>query len=109
MAQRVQVFLEDDIDGTTADETVRFGMDGVDYEIDLSEDNAEKLREAFAPWVGHARKVLKQRRSAGPPASSAKSGTPTDIRAWAQAKGMEVSSRGRVPAHIRDAYEASTR
>lgn len=106
MAQRVQVILEDDIDGTSADETIRFALDGVDYEIDLSNDNADKLREAMALWVGHARKVSKRRGGSG---SSAKSGSPTDIRNWARANGMEVNSRGRVPAHVREAYEAATR
>lgn len=106
MAQRVQVILEDDIDGTSANETIRFGIDGVDYEIDLSDTNADKLRDALAPWVGHARKVTKRR---GGSAGSAKSGNPTDIRNWARANGMEVNSRGRVPAHVREAYEAATR
>jgi hypothetical protein len=106
MAQRVQVILEDDVDGTSADETIRFAIDGVDYEIDLSDTNADKLREAFAPWVGHARKVSKRRAAAS---TGAKSGSPTDIRNWARANGMEVNSRGRVPAHVREAYEAATR
>lgn len=111
MAQRVQVILEDDIDGTTADETVRFGIDGVDYEIDLSAENADKLRDSIAPWVGHARKLSKRRGSSsgGSAGSSAKSSSPTDIRSWARANGMEVSDRGRVPAHIREAYEAANR
>lgn len=106
MAQRVQVILEDDLDGSTADETVRFGLDGVDYEIDLSTDNAEKIRADLAQWVGHARRLGKSR--AGGSASK-KSGSPTEIRAWAQANGMDVSSRGRVPAHVREAFEAANR
>lgn len=107
MAQRVQVILEDDIDGTSADETIRFGLDGVDYEIDLSDTNAHKLRDALAPWLGHARRVSKRR--GGGSGSAAKSGSPTDIRNWARANGMEVNSRGRVPAHVREAYEAASR
>ncbi|WP_432558662.1 histone-like nucleoid-structuring protein Lsr2 [Granulicoccus sp. GXG6511] len=110
MAQRVQIILEDDIDGTTADETVRFGLDGVDYEIDLSIENAEKLRDAMAQWVGHARKVSRGRGTATGRRSSSGGGTsPTEIRAWAQANGLEVSSRGRVPAHVREAFEAAQR
>ena len=104
MAQRVQVILEDDVDGSVAEETIRFSLDGVDYEIDLSTDNAEKFRDSIAPWVGHARRVGRRRNAA---AATAKAGSPTDIRAWAQANGMEVNSRGRVPTHIREAYEAS--
>src|SRR5262245_50504141 len=57
MAQKVQVILVDDIDGGEAEESVSFAIDGVNYEIDLSESNAVALREALAPWVGHARRV----------------------------------------------------
>lgn len=107
MAQRVQIILEDDLDGSQADETVRFGLDGVDYEIDLSTDNAEKLREVLAEWVGHARKTSRGR---GPAASKKSSGaTPTDIREWAKANGHEVNTRGRVPTHIKELYEAAQR
>ena len=102
MAQRVQIILEDDYDGGEADETVAFGLDGSDYEIDLSSDNATKLRDALAPWVANARKTggRRARRSgrvtAGPGSA--------EIRAWAQENGMPVSARGRVPAEIREAY-----
>lgn len=105
MAQRVQVILEDDVDGGPAEETVRFGLDGVEYEIDLSADNAEKLRDGLAQWVGHARRMARGRASG----AAKKAGSPTEIRAWAQANGMEVSSRGRVPANVREAYEAALR
>lgn len=107
MAQRIQVILEDDLDGSTADETVRFGLDGVDYEIDLSTENAEKLREAMAQWVGHGRKVPRGR---GPGSRGRSSGSsPTEIREWAKANGLEVNTRGRVPTHIKEAYEAAQR
>lgn len=106
MAQRVQVILEDDYDGSAADETVTFGLDGVEYEIDLSAKNAEDLREALAPWVGHARRVGGRRKRGGRPAVSADGTSSTsEIRAWALAQGYDVSSRGRVSADIREAYE----
>src|SRR4051794_19239453 len=57
MAQKVQVILVDDVDGGEAAETVSFALDGVSYEVDLSEKNASALRDALAPWVGHARRV----------------------------------------------------
>src|SRR4051812_50119181 len=57
MAQKVQVILVDDVDGGEASETVSFSLDGVSYEIDVSESNAGALRDALAPWVGHARRV----------------------------------------------------
>src|SRR4029453_5564288 len=57
MAQRVQIILEDDYDGGSADETVSFALDGAEYEIDLSSKNATGLREALAPWVSHAQRL----------------------------------------------------
>lgn len=103
MAQRTQIVLEDDVDGGAADVTITFALDGTNYEIDLSEANADKLRAAFAPWVGHARKV---RPKTGRAASRGR-GSATDIRRWAREQGMTVSDRGRVSAEIRAAYEAA--
>lgn len=102
MAQRVQIVLEDDIDGGEAVETIRFSLDGVDYEIDLSADNARKLRDDFAPWVGHARKV--SRGSGARTQRKARVGAGA-VRDWARANGYEVSDRGRVPADVRAAYD----
>lgn len=102
MAQRVQIVLEDDYDGGTADETVTFALDGAEYEIDLSGENATKLRDELAPWIGHARKTGGRRRRAAKPASPTST---SEIRAWAQANGHEVSSRGRVSSEVREAYE----
>ena len=65
MAQRVQVVLEDDVDGGEASETGLFGLDGVTYEIDLNDDNAGKLRDALATWVGHARRSGGRKSSGG--------------------------------------------
>jgi len=111
MAQRVQVILEDDLDGSEADETVVFGLDGAEYEVDLSTDNAQGLRDALAPWVAVGRRTGGRRKratasaSASRPAQSSSGKSTGDIRAWAQENGYEVSSRGRVSAEIRDAYE----
>jgi hypothetical protein len=110
MAQRVQVVYEDDLDGGPADDTVQFGLDGVEYEIDLSTANYEKLRDAMAPWVAVARRTGGRRKrtttGAAPKAASSGGDTNTsDIRAWAQETGLEVSSRGRISAEVRDAYE----
>ncbi len=71
MARKVQVLLEDDIDGTPGAETVVFSLDGKSYEIDLSEKNAEKLREAFAPWIGAGRRVSSPGRDRDPSAAGA--------------------------------------
>ena len=102
MAQRVQIILEDDYDGGTAEETVSFALDGAEYEIDLSSKNATGLREALAPWVARARKTGGRRKRA---AKAAGSSSTSDIRAWALSQGLDVSSRGRVSADVRDAYE----
>ena len=103
MAQRVQIVLEDDFDGGEAAETVTFALDGAEYEIDLSAKNAADLRDALAPWVSHARKTGGRRRRAA--ARSTGSSSTSEIRAWAVANGMDVSSRGRVSAQVREAYE----
>jgi Lsr2 len=108
MAQKVTVELEEDLDGGPAEETVRFGIDGADYEIDLSTKNAAALRRKLAPFIGHARKAGRgPRRRPGRTASSReRSG---GIRAWAKDQGIAVSERGRIPASVVEQYEAATR
>jgi Lsr2 len=107
MAQRVTVELEDDLDGGPADQTLRFGLGGMDYEIDLSKKNASKFRRQIAPYIEHARKAGRgQRRQPGRTASSReRSG---DIRAWAKDQGIPVSERGRIPASVVQQYQAAT-
>src|SRR6478752_5219343 len=112
MAQRVNVVLVDDIDGSDADECVTFALDGVDYEIDLSEKHAGELRKALSLYVGHARRVGGRRKSGrrpSAPASSAANGEPSaaDIRTWARENGWDVPERGRVSAEVREAYAAA--
>lgn len=108
MAQRVEVVLVDDLDGAPADETVQFGLDGVSYEIDLTSGNAQALRDAVAPYLGHARRVG-GRRSGGRKASApASRGTQSaSIREWAREQGLPVNERGRIPADIVARYEAA--
>lgn len=107
MAQKVQVVLVDDIDGGTADETVSFALDGVSYEIDLTSDNAAKLRDDLASWVGHARRVGGRTRAGGARRGSrSSSGKNTEIREWARANGYSVSDRGRIPAEVKAAFDA---
>ena len=107
MAQRVHIVLEDDLDGNVADETVTFGLDGVNYEIDLSRKNATKLRDALALYVGSGRRA--SGRAGRKPARGRAATGPSalEIREWARAQGYEVSDRGRVPADVRAAYEAA--
>lgn len=106
MAQKVQVVLLDDLDGGTADETVSFALDGVSYEIDLSAANATALREAFASWVGHARRVGGRGRTGRRTgAARTSSGESAQIREWAKANGYKVNDRGRIPAEVKEAYD----
>lgn len=108
MAQKVQVLLVDDVDGGSADETVTFGLDGVTYEIDLTTENAAKLRDGLATWVGHARKVSGRAsaRSAAPARARApRSSDAQEIREWAKANGFHVSERGRISAEVKKAYD----
>jgi Lsr2 len=107
MAQKITVALEDDLDGGPADETVRFGIGGTEYEIDLSKRNAATFRRKLAPFVEHARKAGRgARRRPGRTASSRERSA--DIRAWAKDQGIAVSERGRIPASVVEQYEATT-
>ncbi len=111
MAQKVNIVLIDDIDQTDAEETVTFGLDGKEYAIDLNAKNASALRDALAPYVGHARPVSggSRRRSPGSSTKSAAGGgtAASEIRAWARDNGFDVPERGRVSAEVRDAYAAA--
>lgn len=108
MAQRVSIQLVDDLDESLpATETVVFGVDGSSYEIDLSEANAARLREALAPYVGVARKVSATTRRSSSRGSTAGGPSTSDVRDWARSNGYEVSDRGRVSAEVRRAYDAA--
>src|SRR5262245_19381399 len=104
MAQKVQITLVDDLDGSDAEETVTFGLDGATYEIDLNSKNAAKLRAALSTYVGNARKVGGRRTTRR---SSAAGPSAAEIREWARASGFEVPDRGRVSAEVRQAYDAA--
>jgi hypothetical protein len=113
MAQKVTVSLVDDLDGSEAEETVEFGLDGASYQIDLSEDNAERLRDALAEYVDHARRSGGRKRGATRPAPGRPARPATAdreqnqaIRAWARKQGMKVSDRGRIPSEVIDAYNS---
>jgi hypothetical protein len=115
MAQKIQVLLVDDMDGGTASETVTFGLDGSSYEIDLSKENATRLRNVLAEYVGHARKTGRgaARNGASPARGSARGPARADreqtqaIREWAKKNGFQVKPRGRVPANVIEAYNSA--
>lgn len=115
MAQKVLVQFVDDLDGTESEEieTLSFGLDGVQYEIDLGAENSARLRESVAPYIDSARRVSGRlkRGTATKTSSSAKTGSSVDreqtraIRDWARQQGHELSDRGRIPGHIIQAFE----
>ena len=107
MAKRVTESLIDDIDGSEATSTVRFGVDGTEYEIDLSDENAEEFHEVMAPYISAARRVGGGRQSRGSGRSASRSADsngsspdPKEVRAWAESNGIEVSKRGRIPSSL---------
>jgi hypothetical protein len=114
MAQKVQVMLvcdlhDDEVEGA---ETVAFGLDGSSYEIDVCEQHAADLRDAFAPYVGAARRagrapVAQAQRRAGRGRATGDKQRVQEIREWARANGHTVSERGRLSAAVIEAYEAA--
>jgi hypothetical protein len=110
MVQRMITERFDDLDGSPAVETVRFGYAGREYEIDLSEEHASQLDELLAPYLEHARKVdgVKPRRVRR--AEGEKQRRPEELRAirqWAREQGLQVSDRGRIAADIVAKYDAA--
>lgn len=116
MATMTTVTLVDDLDGSEASESVSFALDGASYEIDLSDSNAEKLRDALAGYVASARRVDGGRRGPGRPRTARAAKTrgartapdreqTAAIREWARANGHEVSERGRLSASVLAAFE----
>ena len=113
VARREVVVLEDDLEGGSADETVKFSLDGVQYEIDLTAKNAARLRESFADFIAHGRRVGRGGVVVGGRAAARARGSAAAdreqnkaIRAWAKRKGRNISDRGRIPQEIVDEYNA---
>jgi hypothetical protein len=104
VAQQIQTLFVDDIDGSEAEGTVRFGLDGAGYEIDLSVKHSEELHKALAPFVAHARKVGGTRRVARGGRRNASAIDTHKVREWAREQGIEIKERGRVPAGIVEKY-----
>ncbi len=113
MAKQVITLLTDDLDGGEADRTVEFGLDGVNYTIDLSEKNAGKLRKALDPYLSSAARIGRSgtvspaaRRSAPVSTGRASRDQNQAIREWANKNGHPVSERGRIPSHIVEAFNS---
>ncbi len=108
MARRVEFQLVDDIDGSDAAETVMFGVDGVDYIIDVNAQNAERLRTDLAAYVlGGRRTSGRRRRRRHRGGDGDGRGRLREVRGWARAQGLTVSDRGRVAKTVQDAYDAA--
>ena len=107
MAQKVNIVLVDDLDGSEATETVSFGLDGTSYEIDLNDKNAAKLRDVLSGYVGHGRKVGSAPRRGRKAAASTGGPSAREIRDWARSNGHDVPDRGRVSAEVREAFAAA--
>jgi Lsr2 len=110
VAQKIQTLLIDDIDGGTAEGTVRFGLDGTEYEIDLNADHAQALRDAVARYVKAARRVggAARRPTRSGRRASASGLNTTEVREWAKAQGIEVKDRGRIPAELVVKFKSAT-
>jgi hypothetical protein len=102
MATKVLTTLQDDIDGSDATQTIRFALDGIEYEIDVSDRNANRLRNSLGDFIAHGRRVSGRsaRNSAGRVDIKA-------VRKWAEANGIDVSRRGRIPAEIVERYKTA--
>jgi hypothetical protein len=110
VAQQIQTIFIDDLDGGDADGTVRFGLDGTEYEIDLNAGHAQALRDALAPYVRAARRAggAARRPARGGRRAPGSGLSAAGVREWAKAQGIEVKDRGRVPADLAARFRAAT-
>jgi hypothetical protein len=104
VASRTITLLQDDIDGSDATQTVRFAIDGTEYEIDLSERNANRFRESIAEFVGHARKVSGRRGRKAASLVGADMSKAGQMREWLMEHGYDVSERGRLSDWLQQVY-----
>jgi hypothetical protein len=109
VAQKVQTLFVDDLDGSDAEGTVRFGLDGTDYEIDLNAEHARALRDALAHYISAGRRAsgAVRRPARGGRKAAANGVNSTEVRDWAKAQGIEVKDRGRVPAELVVKFKAA--
>jgi len=110
VVQKIQILLIDDLDGSEAEGTVRFALDGTEYEIDLSAEHAGALREVLARYVSAARRAGggARRPARGGRRAPVSGPNPTEVREWAKAQGIEVKDRGRVPAELVARFQEAT-
>jgi hypothetical protein len=109
MAKKTTVVLVDDLNGDPADTTIRFGLDSRSYELDLTDRNAQELRNLFDRYILAARKVSggQRRGTAGSAKAEFTAVDPAAVRAWAKSNGVQVSPRGRIKASVLETYRAA--
>jgi hypothetical protein len=107
MAQRIQTMLIDDLDGGEAASTVRFGLDGTEYEIDLSAAHTDELRSALERYLAHARRAGRTAKSTVRSRRGDVAVDTAKVREWAKGQGIEIKDRGRVPAGVLEQYQAA--
>jgi Lsr2 len=100
MAQKMHTVFIDDLDGSEAQTTVRFGLDGTDYEIDLNSAHAQEFGDAIAKYTGAGRKVSSATRASRGPRRDSSAPSPAVVREWAKDQGIDVRDRGRVPSEL---------
>lgn len=108
MAQRIEVTLVDDVDGGKAEETVAFSLDGVPYEIDVSTENAAKLRSDLDRFIKHGRRIASRKPTRRRSGASSPARDRAAVRDWARANGHDISERGRIPQQVLEAYDAAS-
>ena len=109
MAQKIVTIYTDDLTGAASDEvsTHMFSLNGVNYEIDLTPENYDKLDAALRPFIESGRKQGRTKVTAQVRRNAADGPSAEEVRAWARENGFEVNDRGRVPREIREAFEAA--
>jgi hypothetical protein len=108
MAQKVQTLFVDDLDGSEAEGTVRFGLDGTDYEIDLNANHAQQLRDALARYIAAARRTSARQPARSRRKATASTPNTTEVRKWAKTQGIDVKDRGRIPTELVVKFKAAT-
>lgn len=107
MSQVTRVTLTDDLDGSVAAQTVRFALEGVGYEIDLTDEHAGELRDALAPYVAAGRRRTAGRAASAGRAPAVRDYDPQAVRAWAASRKIGLPARGRIPTSVLGQYRTA--
>ena len=107
MAQKIQTLFIDDLDGCEAAGTVRFGLDGTEYEIDLSTAHSDALRKALEQYIRHGRRTGGTARRTSRSRRGSDGVDTAKVREWAKGQGIEIKERGRVPADVVEKYKTA--